>query len=360
MNVWRGALCRVSLSVLALSIPTLVLAAEQKIDCFGFEAVDDDPFAVQLYEIKPGDKVEVQCPGKSVFCNKGAFLLPGDQVVVSRVDGDRACAEYLNPAKRPENDETAGWLPLARLAPVSPAPNWVGRWGDSETTIIAKQKGDKIRIDAEANLQFGNGEEGGQFAALVDGKQSQVKFGYQSGDDGKPEKLLPYQDKTIPGLCQVKMAQLGRYLVVGDNHMCGGINVSFSRVYRRVDETATADKTGASKSSAVQKQINALRPSYKACLDRSEGVTVAMRDCAGTEHTYQDDRLNRAYRALRAKLDQVSATQLRDEQRSWIAERDKQCAVDSDGGTAALVVADDCSVQTTAKRAAELESRLPR
>ncbi|TIX90985.1 DUF1311 domain-containing protein [Rhizobium sp. P44RR-XXIV] len=142
--------------------------------------------------------------------------------------------------------------------------------------------------------------------------------------------------------------------------MCGGINVSFSSVYRRVDETATADKTGASKSSAVQKQINALRPSYKACLDRSEGVTVAMRDCAGTEHTYQDDRLNRAYRALRAKLDQVSATQLRDEQRSWIAERDKQCAVDSDGGTAALVVADDCSVQTTAKRAAELESRLPR
>jgi len=360
MNVWRGALRRLLLPALVLSIPTLVWAAEQRTDCYGFDAVDDDPLAVQLYEIKPGDKVEVQCPEKSLICNKGAFLLPGDQVAVSRVDGDRACAEYLNPAKRPENDETAGWLPLERLNQISPAPNWVGRWGDSETKIIAKPQGGKIRVDAKANMQFGNGEEGGQFAALIDGRQPQVKFGYQSGDDGEPEKLLPYQEKETPGLCQVKMAQLGRYLVVGDNHMCGGINVSFSRIYRRVDEKAPTDKAGTSKSAVAQKQADLARPSYKACLDKSEGVTVAMRDCAGTEHKFQDDRLNRAYRELRAKLDQAGATQMRDEQRGWIAERDRQCAVDKDGGTAALVVADDCLVQTTAKRAAELESRLPR
>ncbi|WP_168880196.1 lysozyme inhibitor LprI family protein [Rhizobium sp. P28RR-XV] len=358
MNVWRGVLCRLSLSVLALSIPTLVWAQEQKTDCFGFDAVDDDPLAVQLYVIKPGDKVGVQCPEKSLICNKGAFLMPGDQVAVSRVDGDRACAVYLNPVKRPENDETAGWLPLARLDPISPVPNWVGRWGDSETTIVAKQQGDKIRIDAKANLQFGNGEEEGQFAALIDGRQSQVKFGYQSGDDGEPEKLLPYQDKTIPGLCQVKMAQLGRYLVVGDNHMCGGINVSFSRIYRRIDEKPPADRAKASKSSVAKKQDDLLRSSYKACLDKSKGVTVAMRNCAGTEHKFQDDRLNHAYRLLRTNLDQAGATQLRDEQRGWIAERDRQCAVDKDGGTAALIVSDDCLVQMTAKRAAELESRL--
>lgn len=360
MNVWRGAFCRLSLSLLALSTPTLVWAAAQKTDCYGFDMVHDDPLAVQLYEIKPGDKVEVQCPAKSVFCNKGAFLLPGDQVVVSRVEGDSACAEYLNPAKRPYSDETAGWLPLARLNQISPAPNWIGRWGDSDTTITAKQHGDKTRLDATANMQFGNGEEGGQFAALIDGRQSQVKFGYQAGDDGKPEKLLPYQEKETPGLCQVKINQLGRYLVVGDNHMCGGINVSFSRVYRRVDEKAVPDKAGTSKSPTTQKQVDVARASYKTCLDKSGGVTAAMRDCAGTEYKYQDDRLNRAYRALRAKLDQASATQLRDEQRGWIAERDTRCAADSGGGTAALIVTDDCSVQTTAKRAAELESRLPR
>ncbi|MDK4743656.1 lysozyme inhibitor LprI family protein [Rhizobium sp. CNPSo 3464] len=109
----------------------------------------------------------------------------------------------------------------------------------------------------------------------------------------------------------------------------------------------------------VQKQVDAVRPSYKSCFKQSEGVTVAMRDCAATELEYQDNRLNRAYRTLRAKLEQTSATQLRDEERAWIAERDRQCAVDKDGGTAALVVADDCLVQTTSKRAAELESRLP-
>ncbi len=359
MNIWRGASFHLLLSTLVLLSPTLVGAAEQRTDCYGFEAMDDNPLTVQLYEIKPGDKVEFQCPEKSVFCKKGAFLLPGDQVAVSRVDGNRACAEYLSPAKQSYDDKTAGWLPLARLAQISPAPNWLGRWGDSDTTIVAKAQGDKIRIDATANLQFGNGEQGGAFAALIDGRQSQVAFGYEPGDDGRPEKLLPYQDKNIPGLCQVRMTQLGRYLVVGDNHMCGGVNVSFSRVYRRADEKAPAEKAGTPKSATVQKQADAVRPSYKACLDKSGGVTVAMRDCAGAELEYQDDRLNRAYRTLRAKLKQPSAMQLRDEQRGWIAERDQQCAVDKDGGTAALVVADDCLVQTTSKRATELEGRLP-
>lgn len=355
MSFWHGALCRLSLSVLAVSIPMIVNAAEQKKDCFGLDALDDDPLMAQLYEVQPGDKVAFQCPEKSLICSKGAFLLPGDQVVVTRVDGDKGCAEYHNPAKSADNDETAGWLPLARLALKSPAPDWVGRWGDSETAITAKPQKDKIRIDAKMDLQLGSGDEGGEFAALVDGAQSQAKFGYEPSYDGQAGKLLPYQDKVGPGICQVKLKQLGRYLVVGDNHMCGGINVSFSRIYRRADE-----KVAASTSSEGRKQPDGVRPSYKACLDKSGGVTVAMRDCADAEYKYQDDRLNSVYRALRAKLDKGGAARLLDEQRGWIAKKDKQCEVDKDGGTAALIVSDDCSVEITAKRAVELESQLAR
>ncbi|NLS01306.1 DUF1311 domain-containing protein [Rhizobium sp. P38BS-XIX] len=358
MNAWRSTFSRLLLPAVLLSFPTLAAAAERT-DCFGFNALDDNPLAAQLYEVKPGDKVEFQCPEKSVVCKKGSFLLPGDQVAVSRASGDRACATYLNPAKRTD-DETSGWLPLSRLSQLSPAPDWVGHWGDSEMSIVAKPQGGKIRIDAKANLQFGNGEQGGQFAGLIDGQNSQAAFGYQEGEDGKPEKLLPYQDKEVAGLCQVRMSQLGRYLVVGDNHMCGGINVSFSRIYRRADEKAPADKAATSKASTAQKQASITRPSYKACLDKSEGVTVTMRNCAGDELKYQDDRLNRAYKLLRSKLDQSGATQIRDEQRKWIADRDTECAVDTNSGTAALIVADDCLVQTTSKRATELESRIPR
>ena len=359
MSFWRNALCRLSLSVLAVSIPMLANAAE-KTECFGFNGIDDDPLTAQLYEVQPGDKVAFECPERSVFCTKGAFLLPGDQVVVSRVDGDKGCAEYLNPAKGPYNDETAGWLPLARLALKSPAPNWVGRWGDSETKIIAKPQKDKIRIDATTDLQLGSGDEGGEFAAVIDGTQPLAKFGYEPDYDGHAGKLLPYQDKVGPGICQVKMNQLGRYLVVGDNHMCGGINVSFSRVYRRADEKAPATHVhaAASNSSETEKLSDGIRPSYKACLDESGGVTVTMRNCSDTEYKYQDDRLNSVYRSLRAKLDKGGAAQLRDEQRGWIAQRDKQCEVDKNGGTSALIVSDDCSVTATAKRAAELENRL--
>jgi uncharacterized protein YecT (DUF1311 family) len=359
MKFYRGILGRFSLSVLVLAVPTLAAAAQER-DCFGFDGVTDDPLAMKLYQVQQGEQVEFQCPEKSLICNKGAFLLSGDQVVVSRIDGDRACAEYLNPYKKPGNDETAGWLPLSRLTRISPAPDWTGRWGDDEITISAKHQGDKIRVDARASLQFGNGEEGGQFAALIDDKQPQARFGYQFAIGKEAEKLLPYQDKETPGVCQVRMAQLGRYLVVGDNHICGGINVSFSQVYRRVDEKPPVDQATVSNRDLEQRGSYGLRYEYSDCLDKSGAAARKPQDCASPEYKYQDDRLNRAYRALRTKLDRANATQLRDEQRGWIADRDKQCPVATGDATAAPVVANDCSVQVTARRAAELESRLLR
>ncbi|WP_188112678.1 lysozyme inhibitor LprI family protein [Rhizobium tropici] len=364
MNFWLKAFSRLALAASAVSISVLANAAQQKKDCFGFDAIDDDPLAARLYEVQPGDKVEFQCPERSVFCKKGAFLLPGDQVVVSRVDGDKACAEYHSPAKRADDDETAGWLPLNRLVQKSLSPHWVGRWGDGDTTITAKPQSDKIRIDAKADLQFGNGREGGQFAALIDGTQPQAQFGYEPGDAGKSEKLLPYKDQSVPGLCRVKMSQLGRYLVVGDNRMCGGINVSFSRIYRRVDEKASSDLEQArtSKQSASGDATNdyGIRPSYLACAGKAGGITVLMRDCVNAEYKYQDERLNSVYRTLLATLGKGAATHLRDEQRAWIGQRDNQCEADKAGGTAELINAVDCAALATAERAWQLESRLSR
>ncbi|MEW6642026.1 MAG: lysozyme inhibitor LprI family protein [Pseudomonadota bacterium] len=351
-----GAVARSLLLLFGLGLPTLA-AAGPRPDCFGFDHLDDDPFSLELYQVQPGDKVAFECPEKSVLCRKGAFVVPGDQVVVSRVDGDRACADYLSPVDK-RDGETAGWLPLARLTRMSPAPDWSGRWGDREIAIVAKPQGDKIRIDAQAKLGFGHGTEYGQFAALVEARQSQAKFGYEAGEDGHEEKLLAYQDKAPAGVCQVKIAQLGRYLVVGDNRMCGGVNVSFSRVYRRINEVS--GKAVAPQATAVQAGADGLRSSYQTCLDQSGGVTSAMQDCIGAEYRYQDGRLNKVYRAVRDKLDQAKATQLRDEQRRWIAERDKACAPEPDGGTAAMLSANDCALERTAKRAAELEARLSR
>lgn len=98
------------------------------------------------------------------------------------------------------------------------------------------------------------------------------------------------------------------------------------------------------------------RPSYKACADKAE-TTAAINSCIGDEYTYQDKRLNDTYKALSASLDDTRRIALRDEEREWIASRDKACKPNSDGGTAGLIGAGSCTLKWTTARAKELASR---
>lgn len=100
------------------------------------------------------------------------------------------------------------------------------------------------------------------------------------------------------------------------------------------------------------------RASYAACLVAAAGVTPDMKQCMGAEYAYQDKRLNKAYKALMATLNNVQKTKLRSDERVWIAYRNSHCSPDPNGGQAAELDAYDCSVQETAKQATTLESRL--
>jgi uncharacterized protein YecT (DUF1311 family) len=100
-----------------------------------------------------------------------------------------------------------------------------------------------------------------------------------------------------------------------------------------------------------------VRASYDQCLDKSEGVTIAINNCIGTEYDFQDARLNTAYKALRATMSAEQRNALRDEERAWISDRDKTCAPPADGGTADMLGANECRMTRTAFRAAELEER---
>lgn len=102
------------------------------------------------------------------------------------------------------------------------------------------------------------------------------------------------------------------------------------------------------------------RPAYYACVKASGGVTAALNDCIGTEHDFQDKRLNAAYQKLRKSMADAQRTALRDEERAWIASRDKACAPDQDGGTGAMLDSNQCDLRETAQRAAALEARLTR
>ena len=101
---------------------------------------------------------------------------------------------------------------------------------------------------------------------------------------------------------------------------------------------------------------------YSRCLNQAE-TTVAMRDCNAEEIAIHDQRLNTAYRALRARMNTREQQQLRRQQRQWIRQRDQKvrAAIRAAGnGTAALLEGDSVYLQQTRQRADQLEVLLAR
>ena len=75
----------------------------------------------------------------------------------------------------------------------------------------------------------------------------------------------------------------------------------------------------------------------------------------------QDALLNQNYKTLMSKLSAKRKKMLLKAQRAWIKFRDANCGFYSDpeGGTAAVLGANDCFLQATANRAKELSNLTP-
>lgn len=101
-----------------------------------------------------------------------------------------------------------------------------------------------------------------------------------------------------------------------------------------------------------------LRPSLGTCIKEAAGTTPGIRDCLRDEHGFQDHRLNQTYKKLMGSLNEGGRKRLREEERRWIAFRDKFCAPDSDPGQGQELESAECLVDQTADRATELASRL--
>jgi uncharacterized protein YecT (DUF1311 family) len=100
-------------------------------------------------------------------------------------------------------------------------------------------------------------------------------------------------------------------------------------------------------------------PVYDKCIDRSEGVTSAMRDCAGVESSRQDRELNAIYKQAMASRDTAGREQLRTQERAWLKTRDARCELSAQPdaeGTLGLIEADDCWIDLTDKRITALRA----
>ena len=86
-----------------------------------------------------------------------------------------------------------------------------------------------------------------------------------------------------------------------------------------------------------------------------------MNACAAELYAASDERLNRVYRVLIAKLDADEVAKLRQAQRAWITYRDTQCRYatrTNEGGSIYPLVWAGCLTEQTEARTKQLEAHL--
>jgi uncharacterized protein YecT (DUF1311 family) len=96
---------------------------------------------------------------------------------------------------------------------------------------------------------------------------------------------------------------------------------------------------------------------YDKCMEQAAAVDPRMIECYGAEIALQDRRLNLAYRNLQSKLEPDRRKALVEVQRQWLRYTDANCDFyyDPNGGTAARMAANECSIRARSARATELE-----
>jgi len=104
------------------------------------------PGPARLHFLKSGD-AQRGCPSSAPNCAVAAFVVPGDSVVVTSVQGDYACTAFTGGA--PKFTTTGGWLPVSALTNAPPMPPlppsaWFGDWKvsyDRDIRISPARKG---------------------------------------------------------------------------------------------------------------------------------------------------------------------------------------------------------------------------
>lgn len=214
---------------------------------FGYELKDlDAESAVSLGRINDRsprvnfvkrEVLQKGCPNASAACRDKAYLVPGDEVVISGGSGDFVCASYAGRT----GAVTEGWLPraavsLVREPPIEQPESWIGRWRSGpEQTIVIEAAAGQGRLKIKGDATWGAYDPGrvargavniGQLDGEAPLRRAGLSFGM--GENG----TLPY-DEADEADCRVQMRRLGPYLLVKDNGMCGGHNVTFTGIYRR-------------------------------------------------------------------------------------------------------------------------------
>lgn len=166
----------------------------------------------------PGKAFFSNCPAAG--CSVQSYLLPGDTVVTGEERPGWVCALFPN-----QRGGTFGWLPAGRLKPLPldadpPLAVWMGKW--------------QMHKDANIEIKTAAGRLSVHGMAFWIGSPENVHDGELSGTGTPKHGILELREpKADQYSCAATLQLIGPYLMVEDNGMCGGMNVSFTGLYRR-------------------------------------------------------------------------------------------------------------------------------
>lgn len=162
------------------------------------------------------------CPSLSPGCRRADGLATGDLVIVTGHLGPFACATIVGPP--PALREMHGWAPTAKLVRVNGGggARWAGAWRTSSDQNITIRKHGRDGLSLVGSATWGGDDPGRVSEGLV----NTGAFAARTMPSG-------HQLEFANGACAGRAWGLGPYLVVGDNNRCGGMNVTFSGIYRQ-------------------------------------------------------------------------------------------------------------------------------
>ncbi|MBX7055899.1 MAG: hypothetical protein K1X36_13175 [Pyrinomonadaceae bacterium] len=161
------------------------------------------------------------CPTNE-SCREKSYVVPGNEVIVSRVYKSFACSWYV-PVK---GIGTTGWIRLADLDindvnKKPPVTAWLGDWEFAENSISFTRN----KLPGYLNVK---GE------AFWRGSVDNVHIGELDGREKPVGNIINFgSSDTDEYACKATIRLIGNFLVVDDNSNCGGVNVRFDGVYRR-------------------------------------------------------------------------------------------------------------------------------
>lgn len=168
------------------------------------------------------DDQKANCP-TAAGCKTASYGVKDDTIITSKRFGAFTCGWFTSS----KGSVKVGWLKTAEIDfPLmlhdASERVWAGEWRYASNSISFSAS----KLDGFLNV---TGD------AMWKGMGDNVHIGELDGRFPHKDGVLEYSDGDSEFDCKAAMRlAIGRYLIVADNGNCGGANVTFSGVYRKI------------------------------------------------------------------------------------------------------------------------------